>query len=175
MGAQAIAAAPVTCELCHVGLAGHDMLKQHCDRKHCSLPEYRKRTFYKAREAGFTPLLPWVKRSMVQSFQFFRLHSVPSSCNGWTMKATQEAVLRKEEGNIRKIVCKFNMFPEREMVRRQRINLEGTAYFLHEQFPQEVIDKRRKLLPKMKDAQKDGKRAWISYDSLYIDGKLVKP
>ena len=33
-------------------------------------------TFYKAREAGLCPLLPWVKRNMVQSFQFFRLHSV---------------------------------------------------------------------------------------------------
>ena len=39
VGAQAIAAAPVTCELCHVGLAGHDKLKQHCDRKHCGLAE----------------------------------------------------------------------------------------------------------------------------------------
>ena len=74
----------------------------------------------------------------------------------------------------RKIVCKFNMFPEREMVRKQRIHLEGTQYFLHEQFPPEVIAKRRKLLPKMKDAKKDGKRAWLSYDSLYIDGKKVE-
>lgn len=94
---QAIASAPVTCELCHVGLAGHDKLKQHCDRKHCGLAEYRKRTFYKAREAGLCPLLPWVKRNMVQSFQFFRLHSVPSSVNDWTMKATQSATLRREE------------------------------------------------------------------------------
>ena len=34
---------------------------------------------------------------MVQGYQFFRLHSVPSSCNDWTMKATKEAVLRREE------------------------------------------------------------------------------
>ena len=33
----------------------------------------------------------------MQSFQFFRLHSVPSSCNDWTMKATQKAELRREE------------------------------------------------------------------------------
>jgi hypothetical protein len=42
-------------------------------------------------------LLPRVKRSMVQSFQFFRLHSVPGSCNEWTAKAREEAQLRREE------------------------------------------------------------------------------
>ena len=94
---QAIASAPVTCELCHVGLAGFDALRRHCAQKHCGLAEYRKRTFFKARAAGLCPLLPWVKRSMVQSFHFFRLHSVPGSFNDWTTKATQHAELRREE------------------------------------------------------------------------------
>ena len=94
---QAIATAPVTCELCHVGLAGHDMLARHCRLKHKSLAEYRKRAFYKAREAGPCPQLPWVKRNIAQGFQFFRLHSVPSSFNDYTMKATKKAELRREE------------------------------------------------------------------------------
>ena len=34
---------------------------------------------------------------MVQSFQFFRLHSVPSSFNDYTLKATAQAVRRREE------------------------------------------------------------------------------
>ena len=86
---QAIAAAPVTCELCHMGFAGHEKLQQHCRMKHGGWAEYRKRTFYKAREAGLCPLRPWVKRNMAQSFQFFRLHSMPSSLDDWTMKATE--------------------------------------------------------------------------------------
>ena len=95
---RAVASAPVTCELCHVGLSGHDKLAQHCRRNHVSLAEYRKRVFYKAREAGFCQLLPWVKRNMVQSFQFFRLHSVASSCNDWTSKASSgSAQPRREE------------------------------------------------------------------------------
>jgi len=94
---RAVATAPVTCELCHVGLAGFDKLKVHCALKHGNLAEYRKRCFYKARCCGLAELQPWVKRSMVQSFQFFRLHSVPSSLNEWTHKATQEAKLRREE------------------------------------------------------------------------------
>ena len=94
---QAIASAPVTCELCHAGFAGHDKLAQHYRTKHASPAEARKRIFYKAREAGYVPLLPWVKRNMVQGYQFFRLHSVPSSVNDWTMKATTKAVHRREE------------------------------------------------------------------------------
>ena len=42
-------------------------------------------------------LHPWVKRNMVQSFQFFRLHSVPSSINDWTHKAALNAKPRREE------------------------------------------------------------------------------
>ena len=33
----------------------------------------------------------------MQSFQFFWLHSVPSSFNDWTMKATKKAEHRREE------------------------------------------------------------------------------
>ena len=99
-----------------------------------------------------------IAQDVVDTLKFERVHRIGE---------------QSDEGP-RKIVCKFNMFPEREMVRKQRINLEGTPYFLHEQFPPEVNEKRRKLLPKMKDAKKDGKRAWLSYDSLYIDGKKVE-
>ena len=42
---RTIAPAPVTCELCHVGLAGHDALVGHCATHHCGLAEYRKRVF----------------------------------------------------------------------------------------------------------------------------------
>ena len=38
---QAIASAPVTCELCHVGFSGLDKFTQHCRRCHKSVAEYR--------------------------------------------------------------------------------------------------------------------------------------
>ena len=97
---QAIAAAPVTCELCHVGFSGFDKFEQHCRQVHNGVAEYRKRTFYKAREAGMQPLLPWGKRSMVQSFQFFRMFSVPGSRNEWTTKAHERAEPRREEACV---------------------------------------------------------------------------
>lgn len=74
----------------------------------------------------------------------------------------------------RKIVCKFTLFKDRESVRRKRVELEGTRFYLHEQFPPEVAAKRRQLVPKLRQAKQEGKNAWIAYDTLYIDGKVVK-
>jgi hypothetical protein len=80
----------------------------------------------------------------------------------------------KGNGRCRKIVAKFTLFKEREMIRKQWKTLESTPFFVHEQFPREVSDKRRLLLPKMKEARKQGKTAWLAYDTLYIDGRPVK-
>jgi hypothetical protein len=37
-----------------------------------------------------------------------------------------------------------------------------------------VVKKRKELVPRIKAARKKDKRAWIAYDTLYIDGKAVK-
>jgi hypothetical protein len=80
----------------------------------------------------------------------------------------------KTDRHGRKIVAKFSLFKEREYVRKQWRTLQGSNYFVHEQFPKEVNDKRRKLVPKLKEAKQAGKRAWLAYDTLYVDGKPVK-
>ena len=94
---QAIASAPVVCELCHKGFSGFDTFSHHCRRRHKSFAEYRKRTIYKAREAGIQPLLPWLKRQLAQSFQFFRFFCAPGTPNEWMSKTHESAVSRREE------------------------------------------------------------------------------
>ena len=69
----------------------------NCRQVDRSAAEYRKRTVYNAREAGFRSLLPWLKRNLVQSFQFFCVFSVPGSFNVWTPKAHEKAEPRREE------------------------------------------------------------------------------
>ncbi|XP_052793207.1 uncharacterized protein LOC128227051 [Mya arenaria] len=78
---------------------------------------------------------------------------------------------QREAGRNQKIVAKFSLYKERELVRREWKVLDGTGYFIHEQFPKEVIEKRKMLVPKLIEAKKEGKLAWISFDTLYIDGK----
>lgn len=77
-------------------------------------------------------------------------------------------------GGPRSIVAKFSLFKDRETVRKLRSKLNGTKFYINEQFPKEVVEKRKKLLPRMKAAKNDGKQAWIAYDKLYIDGVVVK-
>ena len=80
----------------------------------------------------------------------------------------------RSDGRCRKIVARFRDFKEREFVRKQWKSLEGTHFQVHEQFPPEIVEKRRKLIPKLKAARQQNKRAWISYDTLYVDGKPVR-
>lgn len=90
-----------------------------------------------------------------------------------------------DRNRCRNIVAKFSLFKERELVRKQWKPLQGSDYYVREQFPKEVNDKRRQLLPRMKDAKRAvsvrgchtthcTSRHTVHRDTLYIDGKPVK-
>lgn len=74
----------------------------------------------------------------------------------------------------RPIVAKFAFYPEREKVRRAAKNLKGTPYGLSEQYPKEVMETRRRLIPVMKQARQEGKDAYLAVDKLYIDKQLYR-
>ncbi|KAH3723747.1 hypothetical protein DPMN_049682 [Dreissena polymorpha] len=63
----------------------------------------------------------------------------------------------KVDGKNRNIVAKFTLYKENELARKQLNNLNGTPYFVNEHFPKDTVDKRRQLIPKMKEARRDGK------------------
>ena len=74
----------------------------------------------------------------------------------------------------RGIVAKFTFYRDRETVRRSSSALKGTGFYINEQFPKDVADKRRALQSQMRSARSAGKRAWISFDTLYVDGVPVR-
>jgi chromosome segregation ATPase len=96
-----------------------------------------------------------IAQEIVDSIRFERVHRSPGA---------------PVVGKIRNIVSKFTYFKDREMVRKRWKELDGTVYRVFEQFPQDVVQKRRKLVTKMKEARRQGKRAYLAYDTLYIDG-----
>ena len=55
----------------------------------------------------------------------------------------------------RNIVRKFTFFKDREEVRERSHNLTGTDYFIQEQFPSEVVEKRKKTDGKASRGQKE--------------------
>lgn len=100
-----------------------------------------------------------IAAEVAESVKFERVHRSPS-----------EPI----RGRTRSIVAKSTYFKDRESVRRQWKQLNGTGYNVFEQFPPEIVSKRRKLVPKMKEARRQGKRSWIVYDTLYVDGLAVR-
>ena len=77
---------------------------------------------------------------------------------------------RFNRSKTRPIVAKFAFYPDRERVLAAAKNLEGTTYSIGQQFPKEIQDRRRRLVPIMKKAKQEGKQAYISVDKLFIDG-----
>ena len=60
---------------------------------------------------------------------------------------------RLQNSKVRNILCKFNLFKDREIVKQKRTELRDTNQFVKEQFPPDIIAKRRRLLPHMKQAK----------------------
>ena len=81
---------------------------------------------------------------------------------------------RYQRTKTRPIVAKFAFYPNREDIRKAAKNLEGTQYSIGQQFPKEIQERRRQLVPLLKEAKSRGQKAHIAVDKLYIDGKLHK-
>ena len=84
-----VASPPVMCWICGEGFLHNGALLEHCYQAHGDYAEYRKRLFWRAQEDRFTPLLPWVKRHMLESATFHLTYSVPGSMSlkRWHPKA----------------------------------------------------------------------------------------
>ena len=99
---------------------------------------------------------------------------------------------RRSTNKTRPVVAKFEVYKERELVRQaffaelkalKERNEAATIADLQEQklgisiaeqYPQEIQQKRRELLPIMKEARKAGKETKLIRDKLYINGQLFR-
>ena len=82
---------------------------------------------------------------------------------------------KAQDGTIipRPIIAKFSYFKQKERVRKAGFNLKGSMFGVSEQFPQEIIEQRKRLMPKFKKAKQEGRRAKLVVNKLYMDGKHV--
>ena len=73
----------------------------------------------------------------------------------------------------RPIVVKFNHYPDKMLIKsRASQELKETNFRVTEQFPKGIQEKRKILSEAMKKARDAGKTASLSFDKLYIDGKM---
>ena len=79
-------------------------------------------------------------------------------------------------GKTRPIVAQFVLYPDRERVRKAGSVLReaNSKYGVSQRFPKEIQDRRKALVPIMKQARNEGKDAYIVVDKLYIDKVLYR-
>ena len=74
----------------------------------------------------------------------------------------------------RPIIAKFEHFKQKEMVKQQGRELKGTDFGMNDQFPREIMERRKILFPIRKKYMEENKKAVISVDRLYVDGQLYR-
>ena len=57
------------------------------------------------------------------------------------------------------IIAKFSYFKQKEQVWKVSFSLKGSKSGVSEQFPQEIIEQRKRLMPKFSKAKQEGRRA----------------
>ena len=81
---------------------------------------------------------------------------------------------RRSDGKPRPIIAKFSFFKDRSYVLSKALTLAGTNFGLSPDFPKEIVDIRKSLLPHFRVARKRGCTAKLVYDKLYIDSQLFQ-
>ena len=83
---------------------------------------------------------------------------------------------RYYNGKNRPIVTKFAYYPDRERVRKSGAMLKEnrSPYSVGQQYPKEVQERRKALVPIMKQARESGREAYIVVDKLFIDKNLYR-
>ena len=72
----------------------------------------------------------------------------------------------------RPIVTQFNYFRDKVYVKQLvQDKSESTPIRVGDQYPKPIQDRRKKLIQLLKQAKDENKRAVLSYDKLYINGK----
>ncbi|XP_020903896.2 protein unc-13 homolog C [Exaiptasia diaphana] len=90
----------------------------------------------------------------------------------WTVEIERSHRMgKRREEKPRPIVAKFLRWQDKERVRKSAYKLKGTKIGIAEQFPMEIEEKRKELYPILKLAKKEGKKAKIVRDQLFIDGQ----
>lgn len=81
---------------------------------------------------------------------------------------------KSDSGRPRPIVAKFDHFKQKMLVKSRGRELRGTHFGVNDQFPKEILDRRRVLFPIRKKFLDEGCRAVVAVDKLFINGQLYR-
>ncbi|KAK7882534.1 hypothetical protein WMY93_011296 [Mugilogobius chulae] len=81
---------------------------------------------------------------------------------------------RKEPGKPRPMIVKFTSSKSKDEILSLSKKLKGTRFFMTNQYPGEVVEKRRKLIPIMNSFREKGQKVRLVTDKLYVNGELYR-
>lgn len=106
-----------------------------------------------------------MSKDAVDHLEFERVHRIP------TRRNTDQADANKP----RPIIAKMSFFKDKGRIFQHVKNINPTLKIgVADDFPKEIEDMRKELLPVLKKAKKQNKRASFNVDKLIIDGHIYR-
>ena len=83
----------------------------------------------------------------------------------------------RAQNKVRPIVVKFQDTRSKQIVKNslRTVKLNNTPYNVSDQYPPEVQERRRSLIPVMEEARRENKTVVLVRDKLYINNRLYTP
>lgn len=89
-------------------------------------------------------------------------------------KAYRLGKQKDDPSRPRPIEVEFSKFSDREMIRNISNRLKGTKFGISPQYPKEVLERRKNIIPIMKKECNNKKNAYLVGDKLFVNGELWK-
>lgn len=112
---------------------------------------------------------------LLKDFMITKLHITPDLASSISFHRAHRLGKKKTPNKRpRPIVAKVEHYKHKVLIMSRGRELRGTDLGINDQFPREIQDRRRKLFSVRKELIKEGKKAIISVDKLYVDGQLFR-
>ena len=82
--------------------------------------------------------------------------------------------IRPDNKNPRPIIAKVEHYKHKELIKGYGKELRGTRHGVNDQYPREILERRKVLFPVRKQFIDSKRKAVISVDKLYVDGQLYR-
>ncbi|KAL9956101.1 hypothetical protein ACROYT_G037528 [Oculina patagonica] len=108
-----------------------------------------------------------ISKGAVDNLEFERVHRIPTRRNTLTDQA--------DANKPRPIIAKMSFFKDKGRIFQHVKNINPALKIgVADDFPKEIEDMRKELLPVLKKAKKQNKRASFNVDKLIIDGHIYR-
>ena len=118
---------------------------------------------------------PNVKEDTEAVLRYFLVHELKLDGN-IDFQNVHRLKRNNDRSKTRGIVARFVHFRDKEsVIKAAQENLRGKSQKVYSQYPPEISNRRKELVPIMKEFRDQGKRASIVVDKLYVDGQRFVP